>query len=328
MKGIVLFSGGLDSTTCLALAAEKFGRENIIALSIYYGQRHKKEIECAKKIIDYYGVEWLQLDLTEIFRHSDCTLIGNNKEIPKQAYEIQLKETSGNPVSTYVPFRNGLFLSVAASLAIQNNCQVVVYGAHKDDAAGSAYPDCSIDFNEAINSAIREGSGGKVEIIAPFIDKNKADIVKEGLRLSVPFELTWSCYEGGEMPCGVCGTCRDRIAAFKANGVEDPLIYDTRLKNKEKVMSIVMKPTAHVKCRIGGDWYECRFLITFEPNKYYPDYTKVQEFIMQNIDGKELNIEEAAKILYDYLMKYEPKALSVTNRIEDCKTHFDIDVTI
>lgn len=225
MKALVLFSGGLDSTTCLALAVDKYGAENVIALSIYYGQKHDKEIRAAQNLAKYYGVEWKTLDLTKIFADSNCSLLAqSDMEIPQTAYADQLAETGGKPVSTYVPFRNGLFLSSAASIALSNDCGVIYYGAHSDDAAGNAYPDCSTEFNDAMNRAIYLGSGDQLHIEAPFVELTKADVVKLGLELKVPYELTWSCYEGHDKPCGVCGTCRDRLAAFAANNVADPLV--------------------------------------------------------------------------------------------------------
>ncbi len=222
MKALVLFSGGVDSTTCLAIAVEKYGKNNVIALSISYGQKHTKEIQAAEKIAEYYGVELKKLDLARIFEGSDCSLLSSSSEdIPKESYAEQLKKTDGKPVSTYVPFRNGLFLSCAASVALSNGCEEIYYGIHTDDAAGNAYPDCSEEFNNAINSAIYIGSGNALKVTAPFVNMKKADIVAEGLRLKVPYQMTWSCYEGGEKPCGVCGTCRDRIAAFRANGITE-----------------------------------------------------------------------------------------------------------
>ena len=222
MKALVLFSGGVDSTTCLAIAVEKYGKNNVIALSISYGQKHTKEIQAAEKIAEYYGVELKKLDLARIFEGSDCSLLSSSSEdIPKESYAEQLKKTDGKPVSTYVPFRNGLFLSCAASVALSNDCTEIYYGIHTDDAAGNAYPDCSEEFNNAINSAIYIGSGNALKVTAPFVNMKKADIVAEGLRLKVPYQMTWSCYEGGEKPCGVCGTCRDRIAAFRANGITE-----------------------------------------------------------------------------------------------------------
>ena len=224
MRALVLSSGGVDSTTCLGLAISKYGAENVTALAITYGQKHDKEVQAARAVAAHYGVELIELDLSLIFRYdTTCSLLtGSDTEIPKESYADQLKKTDGKPVSTYVPFRNGLFLSSAASIALSKGCEVIYYGAHSDDAAGNAYPDCSDAFNKAMNDAIFIGSGNQLRIEAPFVKLTKADVVKMGLELGVPYELTWSCYEGGESPCGVCGTCRDRAAAFAENGVADP----------------------------------------------------------------------------------------------------------
>lgn len=225
MKALVLFSGGVDSTTCLGMAVAQYGKENVVALSVSYGQKHTKEIEASEKIAEYYGVEHLYLDLAKIFAYSDCSLLAHSdQDIPKEAYAKQLEKMDGKPVSTYVPFRNGLFLSSAASIAISKDCNIIYYGAHSDDAAGNAYPDCSSAFNQAMGDAIYLGSGRQVKIEAPFVDKTKAEVVRIGLDLKVPYELTWSCYEGQEKPCGICGTCIDRAEAFRLNGVKDPAL--------------------------------------------------------------------------------------------------------
>ena len=225
MKALVLFSGGVDSTTCLGLAIDKYGKENVIALSVSYGQKHTKEIECSRKIAESYGVEHIYLDLAKIFEYSDCSLLEHSdREIPKESYAEQIEKGDGKPVSTYVPFRNGLFLSSAASIALSKDCEVIYYGAHSDDAAGNAYPDCSDAFNKAMGDAIYIGSGNQLRIEAPFVNMTKAEVVKTGLALKVPYELTWSCYEGKERPCGVCGTCLDRAKAFELNGVKDPAL--------------------------------------------------------------------------------------------------------
>ena len=174
MKAMVLFSGGIDSTTCLGLAVKKYGKENVIALSISYGQKHSCEMEAARKIAEYYEVERVTLDLSLIFKYSDCSLLsGSEKEIPHESYAEQLEKTDGAPVSTYVPFRNGLFLSSAASIALSKGCSVIYYGAHADDSAGNAYPDCSSVFNNAMNTAIYEGSGRQLKIEAPFVGMSK-----------------------------------------------------------------------------------------------------------------------------------------------------------
>lgn len=225
MEALVLFSGGVDSTTCLGIAVDKYGSENVLALSVSYGQKHTKEIDSARAVAKHYGVELQELDLSEMFRFSDCSLLkGSSGEVPHESYAQQLKETDGSPVSTYVPFRNGLFISSAAAIAISRGCSVIYYGAHSDDAAGNAYPDCSEAFNNAMAEAIWVGSGNQVRIEAPFVSKTKADVVKMGLELGVPYELTWSCYEGGDVPCGKCGTCIDRAKAFAENGVPDPAL--------------------------------------------------------------------------------------------------------
>ena len=225
MKALVLLSGGLDSSVCLGLAVKEYGAGEVLALSVFYGQKHDKELKAAEDIASYYGVRRLTLDLGEIFKDSDCTLLtGSKEEIPHEEYAKQLEMTGGAPVSTYVPFRNGLFLSSAASVALANGCEVIYYGAHADDAAGHAYPDCTPEFITAMQESIYQGTGHKVMMQAPWWDKNKAAVVKAGLDLGMThedFEHTWSCYEGKDTPCGTCGTCIDRKAAFEANGITD-----------------------------------------------------------------------------------------------------------
>lgn len=226
MKALVLFSGGLDSTTALAVAIDKYGKDNVIALSITYGQKHKKEIEASNKIAAYYNIEHIYLDLSKIFEFSNCSLLEkNNLEIPKGDYKSQLKNNNDELLSTYVPFRNGLFLSSAAAIALSKGCDEIIYGAHSDDIK-EVYPDCSKEFTKAINDAIYIGSGEKVKVSGPFVGLHKKDIVKLGLGLNVPYNLTWSCYEGNEKACGKCATCIDRIKAFKENGVNDPIEYE------------------------------------------------------------------------------------------------------
>lgn len=227
MKVLVLSSGGVDSSTCLGMAVKEYGNENVVALSIYYGQKHDKEIKAADALADYYNVEHIKMDLSKMFEYSNCSLLSHSDvDIPKESYAEQIKSTDGSPVSTYVPFRNGLFIATAASIALSKGCSKILYGAHADDSAGNAYPDCSKAFNDAMNTAVYEGSGKQLVIEAPFVGTNKAGIVKLGLDIGVPYELTWSCYEGHDKPCGQCGTCIDRIAAFEKNGVKDPLMED------------------------------------------------------------------------------------------------------
>lgn len=225
MKKVVLLSGGIDSSTCLAVALQDCDPSDVLAVNVFYGQKHEREMRSAQKIAQFYGVELLDIDLSMIFSKSNCSLLTrSNNDIPEGDYASQQKENPGKPVSTYVPFRNGLMLSAVASIAVSVGASEIYYGAHADDSAGNAYPDCSVEFTEYMNNAIYSGTGGQVNIIAPFVNVNKADVVRTGLKLGVPYELTWSCYNGGERPCGKCGTCIDRQKAFEANGVKDPVL--------------------------------------------------------------------------------------------------------
>lgn len=222
-KAVVLLSGGIDSTTCLAQAVDSLGAEHVLALSIYYGQKHDRELQAAKAVAAHYGVEYMERDLSSVFELSDCALLKGRGEIPHMAYVDQ--PHCQDPVCTYVPFRNGLFLSYAVAIAASIGASRVYYGAHQDDAAGSAYPDCSCGFADSMDTSIWKGTGGKVRLWAPFIRCNKSDVVAVGLKLRAPYHLTWSCYEGGDKACGVCGTCRDRLKAFEINGAVDPIEY-------------------------------------------------------------------------------------------------------
>ena len=228
MKILVLSSGGLDSTVLLYKAVKEVGAENVIALNMFYGQKHAKEQECSAWQCEHLGISVYDTDLSEVFRFNpNCSalLAGSSMDIVHKSYAEQLQDLGGSgTVTAYVPYRNGLFLSYATAVAIQLGCEKIYYGAHADDAAGRAYPDCTPEFITVQAAAIYEGSGGKVSMEAPWWDKNKAGIVAEGLQLGMTheeFEHTWSCYEGKEAPCGTCGTCIDRKAAFEDNGIMD-----------------------------------------------------------------------------------------------------------
>lgn len=228
-KAVVLNSGGVDSTTCVGLAVEKYGKDNVSTLSVFYGQKHDKELECAKKIAAHYEVAHYEVDLSAVMQFSNCPLLSQSTEaIRHESYAEQIAEDGEGMVRTYVPFRNGLLLSSVTALAVSlypDDEVEVYYGAHADDAAGRAYADCSPEFADAMNRAINIGTYEKVTLAAPLINMNKGEVVKTGLAIGVPYHLTTSCYEGGEKACGTCGTCIDRINAFKVNGVEDPIDY-------------------------------------------------------------------------------------------------------
>lgn len=240
-KAVVLLSGGLDSTTCLAMAVNKLDAANVTALTVFYGQRHAKELEAARNVADFYKVKHYELDAAEVFRHSHSALLEtSNEALEQSSYAEQMKKNHSPKVATYVPFRNGLMLSMAASFAdgLYDDDSVELYvGVHADDnTTGHAYADCRADFVAAMSAAIRIGTYEKIHIVAPFLCQKKSDVVKVGLALGAPYRLTWSCYERGEFPCGHCATCIDRAQAFALNGVKDPAL--TELKRK-KFLSLV-----------------------------------------------------------------------------------------
>ena len=231
MKALVLNSGGVDSTTCVGIAVDKYGKDNVVTASLYYGQKHDKELECARKIAEYYGVAHIEEDISNIMKYASnvCSLVKGGKDIIHKSYSEQIEENGEGRVETYVPFRNGLLLSIATAYAdslFPGEEVEIYYGAHADDAAGQAYADCSPEFAETMNKAINIGTYGKISICRPLINMNKSQVVKTGLELGVPYELTWSCYEGKDKQCGTCGTCIDRKKAFKDNGVVDPVEYE------------------------------------------------------------------------------------------------------
>lgn len=229
---MVLNSGGLDSSTCVALAVERFGRENVATVAFIYGQRHGRELVCAESVARHYGLRHYVLNVAEILKYSDSAMLESGKPVPLKSYEEQIRESGEGPVATYVPFRNGLMLSSAAALAgsLWPEDEVELYiGVHEGDVYGSSYPDCSSEFIGHIGEAIRVGTYGKVRVRAPLLElpePNKAGVVALGLRLGVPYELTWSCYLGGEKACGRCATCKERLDAFAANNAVDPIPYE------------------------------------------------------------------------------------------------------
>jgi len=214
MKAILIFSGGLDSTTLLyKLLSDGYEVE---ALTFNYGQRHKKEIDCAARIAGLLGVMHKVIDLSCIAGFlGDSALLGG-KDVPKCHY------TEDAARQTVVPNRNMIMLAVAAGYAEANEVGEVFYAAHRNDS--TIYPDCRKEFVEALRPAISLATAWHpVELKAPFIDMTKAEIVRLGLSLKVPYEMTWSCYKGEERHCRECPTCIEREEAFALNRAKDPL---------------------------------------------------------------------------------------------------------
>lgn len=216
-KAIVLFSGGLDSTTCLYWAlAHGYTCE---ALTVSYGQRHDREVLAAQMIARNLGVKHHLITLNLPWLDC-CSLVNKNKELPDVAVEDIPNE--GIP-STYVPGRNLMFLSIAGSLLDAVGADTIIAGPNAVDFSG--YPDCTPAFFKAAAAALNRGTKTGVtegiEVLAPLMRLSKAEIVKLGAKLKVPFELTWSCYAGGKKPCGHCDSCKLRAKGFAEAGVHD-----------------------------------------------------------------------------------------------------------
>jgi 7-cyano-7-deazaguanine synthase len=217
---IVLLSGGLDSTTALALASRN--HDQILGLSFAYGQRHEEEVKAAAVIAEYFGIDHRVVEVK--LGKGDSVLMNHQKVMPHMTYEEIEKSEGVSP--TYVPYRNGTFLSHAASVAVGANYDTIYAGVHAEDARGWAYPDCTPEFIGAMQNAIYVGTYHKVRLVAPFQYKMKHEIIEVGLKLNAPYHLTLSCYEGQSPACGRCPTCVSRLEAFKANGVRDPIAYE------------------------------------------------------------------------------------------------------
>jgi len=222
MKGLVLHSGGLDSSTLLALAVEEC--DEVVGLSIAYGQKHQdREIRAAREVCKHYVVEHMEIELPDIFKGFGSTLMDSDKDNPHLSYE-EIKNSEG-PSPTYVPFRNANLLSIATAIAQIQKCDIVYFGAHADDAHNYAYPDCTPEFIGAMANAINVGTYYTVRLKTPIMWMTKGEVVSLGSKYSIPFELTYSCYEGTEIHCGECSTCISRQVAFEEARVDDPTEY-------------------------------------------------------------------------------------------------------
>jgi 7-cyano-7-deazaguanine synthase len=216
-KTIVTFSGGMDSATLIAFLLRD-GHE-VIALGIDYGQRHRVELQYADRFSRRMGIRIESADLRGITRLlSGSSLTDPAIPVPLGHYESQSMK------QTVVPNRNMLLLATAAAFAVGEKAQYIAYAAHAGDHA--IYPDCRPAFADAMAAAIALCDWEPPALIRPFIDKTKADIARLGADIGVPFELTWSCYQGGDRHCGACGTCIERREAFVIAGLKDPTDYD------------------------------------------------------------------------------------------------------
>lgn len=216
MKVVVLLSGGMDSVTALYEAQKE--HEVAGAVSFHYGSKHNdREISFAAQHAAKLRVPHSVIPLNFVGDLFKSDLLQSGGEIPKGHYEEQTMK------KTVVPFRNGIMLSIAAGFAESVEAQGLVIAAHAGDHA--IYPDCREDFMKAMADALRLGTYAQVELLRPFIAMTKADIAARGAELGVDYSRTWSCYVGGDVHCGECGTCVERREAFMLAGIHDPTHY-------------------------------------------------------------------------------------------------------
>nr|WP_321353435.1 7-cyano-7-deazaguanine synthase QueC [uncultured Methanoregula sp.] len=220
MKAVCLLSGGMDSST-LAYVAKDRGYE-ILALHLNYGQRtEKKELACAKKIAGLLDAkDFLELDVGYFTRFGASSLTDTSIAVE------EFDPARAHVPNTYVPFRNANLLSIATSFAEARSADAIFIGVQSLDYSG--YPDCRPAFIEAFQNVINLGTKDTTEItlFTPFIRMTKTDILREGMRLGVPYEHTWSCYRNEGKACGTCGSCHFRKEAFAAMGRKDPIEYE------------------------------------------------------------------------------------------------------
>lgn len=217
-KAVIILSGGLDSTTLLYDIIHN--GYDVTALSFNYGQKHKKELDVARKTTAKLNIPHKIIDLSIVGREIFITsaLTNNQIEIPNGFYD------EGNMRATVVPNRNMIMLSLAASYAFSINASHIYYGAHAGDH--TIYPDCRREFIEAMGNVIEIADWNKATLEAPYLNLDKGDIVIKGLQLGVDYSLTWTCYKGGELACGKCGACQERLEAFDKAGIKDPIRYE------------------------------------------------------------------------------------------------------
>src|SRR6516225_4574956 len=232
-KAVVLLSGGMDSCVSTAIARERHGTGNIALLHAGYGQRtERRERRAFEEIADFYGVRERLVAQLDHFRAIGASALTDSKiAVPENELGAPGPHGSTIPV-TYVPFRNAHFLSVAVSWAEAIGAGAIYIGAVAEDSSG--YPDCRPEYYRVFQELIRVGTRpeARIEIMTPVIRMKKSEIIRRGLELGAPLQLTWSCYQGEDAACGSCHSCLLRLRAFAEAGLEDPIAYKTRAASR------------------------------------------------------------------------------------------------
>lgn len=212
---LVVFSGGMDSTTLVYHCLESY--EKVELVSVDYGQRHVRELEHAGRTAQRFGLRWDTINIQAFGAMLSGSALLGDADVPEGHYEEETMQI------TVVPNRNSIMLNLVAGIAISRGAGVIATGVHAGDHA--VYPDCRPEFINALNKCLHEATAQDIHVSAPFVFESKADIAKRGQELGVMWSDTWSCYKGARIHCGRCSTCIERIEAFHVAGVSDPTEY-------------------------------------------------------------------------------------------------------
>lgn len=222
-KSIIALSGGMDSATVLAKLLDE--GKSVECFGFEYGSKHNKyEQTAARAVADHYRVSYTLIDLSAITPHLQSNLLKSGGAIPEGHYN------DASMSLTVVPGRNIIFLSILAGIAWSRGASIIGIGIHQGDHA--IYPDCRLSFFRAMNDAIHKGTDNRVKIVAPFLNTDKAGIVAWGLAHGAPYGLTRTCYKDQPVACGKCGSCRERLEAFRVNDSEDPVSYEGKIHDE------------------------------------------------------------------------------------------------
>ena len=216
-KCTIIISGGLDSSTLIyQLYSEGY---KLHAVSFLYGQKHSREIECAKKIVsNLAGIKHTIIDISYLGKELNSALTNSNENIPEGHYQAE------NMRRTVVPNRNMIMATIAHAIGYSNEIKNIALGIHAGDHF--IYPDCRPEFIKEFEKTLRlSNDDEEINVITPFVNISKTEILKIGLELGVPYENTWTCYVGGDLACGKCGSCNERLSSFKECKTQDPLFY-------------------------------------------------------------------------------------------------------
>jgi len=230
-KAVVVLSGGLDSTVCMSVARQE-GYE-IFPITYSYGQRHRREVEQARKVADFYDCSrHLVVDIGFFRAIGESALTSDKVNVPTNR---SMEEMEKDIPVTYVPFRNAVFLSMAVGYAESIKAEKIYIGVNALDYSG--YPDCRPQFIRAFQEAVNQGTaasdkGLQIKIEAPLINLTKAEIVRLGVQNDAPLHLTTSCYQGGEKACGECDSCLLRLKGFREAGLKDPIKYLEQISDR------------------------------------------------------------------------------------------------